>query len=156
MLSLSDHPEKRGHHMSTEDNKAKVRQIIEEVWNGGNLAVLDELVAPTCVFHDPNTTFHGPEGIKHYVMMYRMAFPDLQFTVNDLIGEGDKVVIRWMVTGTHKGQLQGMAPTGKVVRVTGIVISRLAKGQVEEDWITFDALGLLQQLGVVPPIGEAR
>jgi steroid delta-isomerase-like uncharacterized protein len=136
--------------MSTEDNKAKVRRIIEEAWNGGNLAVLDELVAANCVFHDSSTTFRGPEGIKQFVMMYRMAFPDVHFTIDDLIAEGERVVTRWTVTGTHKGELQGIAPTGKDVRVTGIVISRLAKGKVEEDWINFDALGLLQQLGMVP------
>ena len=135
--------------MSTEENKAKVRRIIEEVWNGGNLAVLDELVAPNCVFHDPRTTFSGPEGIKRYVMMYRMAFPDVHFTIDDLIAEGERVVIRWTVTGTHKGELQGIAPTGRSVRVMGMVISRFAKGKVEEDWINFDALGLMQQLGVV-------
>ena len=134
--------------MSTEENKAKVRRIIEEVWNGGNLAVLDELVAPNCVFHDPSTTLSGPEGIKRYVM-YRMAFPDVHFTIDDLIAEGERVVIRWTVTGTHKGELQGMAPTGRYVRVMGMVISRFAKGKVEEDWINFDALGLMQQLGVV-------
>ena len=141
--------------MSTEENKAKVRRIIEEVWNGGNLAVLDELVAPNCVFHDLSTTFRGPEGIKRYVMMYRMAFPAVHFTIDDLIAEGERVVIRWTVTGTHKGELQGIAPTGKYVRVTGIVISRFAKGKVEEDWINFDALGMMQQLGVVPAPGQA-
>jgi steroid delta-isomerase-like uncharacterized protein len=140
--------------MSAEDNKAKVRRIIEEAWNGGNLAVLDELVAPNCVFHDPSTTFRGPEGIKRYVMMYRMAYPDVHFTIEDLIAEGERVVTRWTVTGTHQGELQGIAPTGK--SVTGIVISRFAKGKVEEDWINFDALGLMQQLGVVPAPGQAR
>ncbi len=135
--------------MSTEENKAKVRRIIEEVWNGGNLAVLDELVAPNCVFHDLSTTFRGPEGIKRYVMMYRMAFPAVHFTIDDLIAEGERVVIRWTVTGTHQGELRGIAPTGKHVTVMGMVISRFAKGKVEEDWINFDALGLMQQLGVV-------
>jgi steroid delta-isomerase-like uncharacterized protein len=139
--------------MSTEDNNAKVRRIIEEVWNRGKLAVVDELVAPNCVFHDPHTTFRGPEGIKRYVMMYRMAFPDVHFTIDDLIAEGERVVIRWTVTGTHTGELQGIAPTGKSVTVTGMVISRFARGKVEEDWINFDALGLMQQLGVVPAPG---
>ena len=140
--------------MSTEENKAKVRRIIEEVWNRGNLAILDELIAPNCVFHDPRSTLHGPEGIKRYVMMYRIAFPDVHFTIDDLIAEGERVVIRWTVTGTHKGELQGIAPTGKHVTVTGMVMSRFAKGKVEEDWINFDALGLLQQLGVVPSPGQ--
>ena len=87
-------------------------------------------------------------------MMYRMAFPDVHFTIDDLIAEGETVVIRWTVTGTHKGELQGIAPTGKHVTVTGMVMSRFAKGKVEEDWINFDALGLMQQLGVVPAPGQ--
>ena len=140
--------------MSTEENKAKVRRIIEEVWNRGNLAVLDELIAPNCVFHDPRSTLQGPEGIKRYVMMYRIAFPDVHFTIDDLIAEGERVVIRWTVTGTHKGELQGIAPTGKHLTVTGMAMSRFVKGKVVEDWINFDALGLLQQLGVVPAPGQ--
>ena len=86
--------------------------------------------------------------------MYRIAFPDVHFTIDDLIAEGERVVIRWTVTGTHKGELQGIAPTGKHVTVTGMVMSRFVKGKVEEDWINFDALGLLQQLGVVPAPGQ--
>jgi steroid delta-isomerase-like uncharacterized protein len=140
--------------MSSEDNKAIVRRIFEEVWNRGNLAVVDELVAPNFVFHDPSTTLHGPEGIKKYVMMYLKAYPDTHFTIEDQIAEGERVVTRWTVTATHKGELQGIPPTGKQVRVTGIVISHVAKGKVVEDWINWDALGMMQQLGVIPAPGQ--
>src|SRR5947199_10344930 len=105
--------------MSTEENKAKVRRIIEEVWNGGNLAVLDELVAANCVFHDPSTTLSGPEGIKRYVM-YRMAFPDVHFTIDDLIAEGERVVIRWAVIGNHKGKHQGFAQSSTCHIITNL------------------------------------
>lgn len=139
--------------MSVEANKVNNRRFYEEVWNGGNLAVIDELVASNAVFRDPATTLHGPEGFKQYVTMYRTAFPDTHFTIEDEIAEGEKVVTRWTARGTHKGELQGIPPTGKQVAVTGIVINQLSNGKVVEGWSNFDALGMLQQLGVIPAMG---
>ena len=139
--------------MSTEENKINNRRFYEEVWNGGNLAVIDELVAPNAIFHDPTTTLHGPEGFKQYVTMYRTAFPDTHFTIEDEIAEGEKVVTRWTAHGTHKGVLQGIPPTGKQVAVTGVVINQLSNGKLVEGWSNFDALGMLQQLGVIPAMG---
>jgi steroid delta-isomerase-like uncharacterized protein len=139
--------------MSTEENKANNRRIYEEVWNGGNLAVVDELFAANSVFHDPSTTLHGPAEFKAYVTMYRNAFPDTDFTIEDVIAEGDKVVTRWIARGTHKGELQGIPPTGKQVAVTGMVATHLSNGKLVEGWSNFDALGMLQQLGVIPSMG---
>jgi steroid delta-isomerase-like uncharacterized protein len=139
--------------MSTEENKANNRRIYEEVWNGGNLAVIDELFAANSVFHDPATILHGPAGFKAYVTMYRSAFPDTDFTIEDVIAEGDKVVTRWTARGTHKGELQGIPPTGKKVAVTGIVVTHLSNSKLVEGWSNFDALGMLQQLGMIPSMG---
>ena len=140
--------------MSTEQNKAMDRRVYEEVWNRGNLAVIDELVAANYVDHDPQPTgaLKGLEGLKQSVTMYRTAFPDVHFTIEDQIAEGDTVVTRWTARGTHQGPLMGIPPTGKQAMVTGVSITRWASGQVAEGWTNFDALGLLHQLGAVPPL----
>ena len=139
--------------MSTEENKAKIRRVYEECINTGNMAVIDELYSPEHKLYTSSDTIHGSEGFKQFVMMYRTAFPDLHFIIDDLLAEGDKVVSRYTAHGTHRGSLQGIAPTGKQVTVTGIAINRIANGKVVESWLNFDALGMLQQLGVIPRIG---
>jgi len=141
--------------MSTEQHKAMDRRVYEEVWNEGSLDVIDELVAANYIDHDPNptSTLEGLEGLKHSITMYRTAFPDVHFTVEDQIAEGDTVVTRWTARGTHQGPLMGIPPTGKQAMVTGISITRVASGKVVESWTNFDALGLLQQLGAVPSMG---
>ena len=136
-----------------EENKAIVRRAFEEVWNQGKLDVIDEIFAIDYVGHMPGSPdLHGPKGFKQFVTMNRTAFPDIQFTVEDQIAEGDKVVIRWSSTGTHKGELMGIPPTGVQVTSTGIGISRISGGKAVEDWDNWDALGMLQQLGVIPPM----
>ncbi len=142
--------------MSTEENKAIVRRGIEEFANQGNFAAIDELVASDYVFHAPGLpALHGHEGFQQMVMMPRTAFPDLHFTIEDLIAEGDKVVTRFTARGTHRGELMGIPPTGKQVSFPGILISHISKGKIVEEWEISDALGMLQQLGVVPPPGQA-
>ncbi len=120
--------------MSTEQNKAIDRRVYEEVWNGGSLAVIDELVAANYVDHDPQPTgaLEGLAGLKQSVTMYRSAFPDVHFTVEDQIAEGDLLVTRWTARGTHQGPLMGIPPTGKQAMVTGISITRVASGKVVE------------------------
>lgn len=83
--------------------------------------------------------------------MYRSAYPDTHFTVEDQIAEGDKVVTRWTGRGTHQGELMGVAPTGNEVTVRGIEIDRIVGGRIEETWVNYDTSGMMQQLGVVPP-----
>ncbi len=140
----------------SEANRQASRRIIEEAFSQGNLAVIDEVVAPDAVGHDPanpeNT--RGPEGIKQLIGMYRAAFPDLQFTVEDLIAEGDKVVVRWSSSGTHRGELMGLAPTGKRATVTGTGIDHFVDGKIVESWNHWDTLGLMRQLGAAPPPGS--
>jgi steroid delta-isomerase-like uncharacterized protein len=142
----------------SEQNKALARRAIEEVWNQGKLAVIDELTAANAMFHDPSVPgrkFTGPEGMKQFVQIYRGAFPDVRLTINDQIAEGDKVVTRWTATGTHKGELMGIAPTNKSATVTGVDIDRYQDGKVVEAWASYDMLGMLQQLGVVPVLAPA-
>ncbi len=141
--------------MSTEDNKALDRRGFEEVWNKGNLAVVDELNDANVVTHNPpGPPLRGTEAFKQFVLMYRRAFPDMQLTIEDQIAEGDKVVTRWTARGTHQGELMGIPPTGKQATVTGITVGRVVNGKFVESWSNFDALGLMQQLGVVPAPGQ--
>jgi steroid delta-isomerase-like uncharacterized protein len=145
--------------MSTEENKALARRAFEEAWNKGNLAVLDQLVAADFDGHPQPSDAdfgRGPEGQKRFIGMYRAAFPDIQMTIEDMTAEGDRVAVRWTGRGTHTGELMGMPATGKRATVTGILIDRIAGGKIAESWGNFDALGMLQQLGVVPAPGQAE
>lgn len=135
----------------SDENKAIVRRTMEECFNNGNLGVADELVTADYVDHAAPPGFPGgPEGFKQLVGMYRQAFPDLRVTIEEVIAEGDKVVTRWVATGTHQGELMGIPPTNKPVTVTGIDINRVVGGKVTEHWGNFDQLGMMQQLGVAP------
>jgi steroid delta-isomerase-like uncharacterized protein len=142
----------------SEQNKALSKRGFEEVMNQGKLEVIDELVASNNTFYDPSLPggkVNGLEAYKQIVQMYRTAFPDLHFTIKDQIAEGDKVVTRWTATGTHKGALMGIAPTGKRSTVTGISIEHYKDGKGVEVWNNWDTLGMLQQLGVVPTMAPA-
>ncbi len=136
----------------SEQNKMLVRRAIEEVWNLGNFAVVDELAASDIVVHasTPADEIHGREGVKQFYATLRAAFPDLHFMIEDQIAEGDRVVTRWTARGTHIGVFQGLPPTGKQVRLTGIDIDRIADGKVVECWPNADELGMMRQLGVLP------
>lgn len=133
-------------------NKEIVRRLVNGVWADRNLAIIDELIAPDYVGHDPTQPepTRGPEGYRQFVGMYQAAFEDGMVTIDDVIAEGDLVVTRWTGRGTHTGELMGIAPTGKEVTVSGITISRLANGKIAEEWELMDALGMMVQLGAVP------
>ncbi len=138
-----------------EDLKQLTRTYVDQVWNHGKLELVDQLVAPGCRTHDPAAPggeFAGPEGVKQLVAMYRSAFPDTEFELQDLIQERDKVAARITATGTHKGELMGIAPTGKRVSISGIVITEFRDGKQVESWSSYDQLGMLQQLGVAPTL----
>jgi steroid delta-isomerase-like uncharacterized protein len=138
--------------VSAEENRAVSRRVAEEVFNGGNVDLADELYAPDYVLHDPSLPedLHGPEGIKRYAAMTLGAFPDIRVAVEDQVAEGDKVVSRWTATGTHTGDLMGIPPTGRRVEISGVTINRFSGGKIAEDWYQSDDLGMMQQLGVVP------
>ena len=139
--------------MSTEANKAVSRRFLEEIFGQGKLAVADEIIAPNHVNSGPGALPGlppGPEGSKQIVMVYRNAFPDVQFTIDEQIAEGDKVMTRWTAHGTHKGELAGIPPTGKSSTVTGMGVDRIVNGKIVESWGIFDQFGMMQQLGVIP------
>jgi steroid delta-isomerase-like uncharacterized protein len=141
-----------------EQNKAIARRFLMEMFSQGKLDVADEIIASDQVNSGPGTLPGlppGPEGSKQLVTFYRTAFPDTQFTIDEQIAEGDKVVTRWTVVGTHQGDLAGMPPTGKRVTVTGLGIDRIVNGKIAESWGIFDQFGMLQQLGAIPEQGQA-
>ena len=143
--------------MSTEVNKASLRRFYDEAFNKRNRAAIDEFIAPNQVDHAaPPGTPGGLAGARQTISMYLTAFPDLRFTVEDIIAEGDRVVARLTMRGTQQGAFMGILPTGKQVTSTAIAINRLAGGKSVEHWLEMDTLGLLQQLGVVPMPGQAR
>ena len=138
------------------ENKAVIRRYIEEVFNQGNLSTIDEVIAPGCVNHDPVNPVTGPDGVRELATKYRTAFPDLHLTVQDMISDGDKVVTRWTYSGTHQGNLEGIAPTGKSTAGGGVTIGRVYGGKIQEMWVNWDALGLMIQLGAVSLPAQAR
>jgi steroid delta-isomerase-like uncharacterized protein len=142
----------------SETNKTVVRRLFEEVWNKGNLPVTDELFAPNYAHHDSSTpdVGRGPESEKKRATLYRTAFPDLRLTIEDIIAEGETVTARWSCKGTHKGDLSGIAPTGKQFTISGISIARFTNGKMAEGWVNWDALGLMQQLGVIAEVGKSK
>jgi steroid delta-isomerase-like uncharacterized protein len=142
----------------SENNKTIVRRLIEEFWNKGNQSLADQLFAPIYTHHDASTPDfgQGPEGERKRSTLYRTAFPDLRLTVEDIIAEGETVMTRWSCRGTHKGDLSGIAPTGKQFTISGITVARLANGKIAEAFVNWDALSLMQQLGVVPELAKAK
>ena len=142
----------------SKQNRNSVRRLIEEVWNKGNISVADELFASTYNHHDSSTpdVGRGPESEKKRVTLYRTAFPDMRLTIDDILAEGETVVARWSCRGTHKGDFNGIAPTGKQFNITGISIARFTNGKMFEGYVNWDALGLMQQLGIVAEVGKAK
>lgn len=145
--------------MSPEENKVTVRRAIEEGWNQGQVAVFDELNAPTFLYHDPGAPdVRTSDDYKRWITETLSAFPNLQITIEDVVAEGDQVAMRWTLRGTHTGDLVTPMPlpaTGKQVTISGITIVRLAFGKGVEVWNQGDTLGFLQQLGVIPAPGQA-
>jgi steroid delta-isomerase-like uncharacterized protein len=139
----------------SEQHKAIVGRWLDEFWNKGNVAVVDELGAPTMLLYYPLTgELRGRESVKQMIRQFRTAFPDASFSLEgDLIAEGDKVVAHWKGVATQKGAFGGIPATGKSATWTGISIFRIADGKVAEETGEEDALSVLQQLGLVPKIG---
>ena len=132
-------------------NKAIVARLYEEVFSQGDLELVDELVSPDLVNHSvPPGLPPGIEGFRQQASMIRDGLPDLRTNVDDMIAEGDQVVTRWTGTGTHQGEMMGVAPTGNTIVVSGIGIHRIANGKVVEHRDVFDQLDFMQQLGAIP------
>jgi steroid delta-isomerase-like uncharacterized protein len=147
--------------MSTEDNKAMARRFIEEGWNQGNVAVFDELCTPDYIYHDPVSEVYTLEDYKQLATEGRRVYPDLHLTIEDLIAEGDKVVVRYTLRGTNTSDFvtpsmpMPLPATGKQVTASGISVTRVASGKAVETWNQGDNLGTLQQLGLIPVLEQA-
>ena len=131
-------------------NPKALAQKLMDVWNSHEETYVDSLIGASYVCHDPAAPKDfgkGPEAFKQRFKMYNMAFPDSKFTVEEIIAEGNKAVVRWSVTGAHKGELFGIQPTNKHVQVVGTSICHIQDERIAEEWTYYDALGLMQQLG---------
>jgi steroid delta-isomerase-like uncharacterized protein len=142
-----------------ERNKDVARYYIEEVWNKGNLAAMDETHAESYMHHDPHDPWkrdHGPgrAAVKKLIHFYRGAFPDLRLTIDELVAEGDVVVARFSSHGTHKSEVGGVKPTHKPVKLTGIFWWRFADGKIVEGRPFWDAHGFLRQIGAAPEMAK--
>jgi steroid delta-isomerase-like uncharacterized protein len=135
-----------------EKNKAILRQKhVEELFNKGNLAVADEIISAEYIYHSPTGEIKGPEGVKQMVTVFRTAFPDGRFMIDDMVVDGDKVAVRYTMTGTFKGEYMGIAPTGKEANIS-VAVFYTFKGGKEVEAISFsDDLTLYRQLGIPIP-----
>jgi predicted ester cyclase len=134
------------------DTKQAMRRLFEEAWGKGNIDAFDEICDSGYRSHDPVTGDADLEQSRQLCRMYRAAFPDLQPTFLGAFADGDTVVLHWRMTGTHRGALMGIEPTGTRCTVDGITVARFRGGKLAEDWTQWDALGLMRQLGVAPQV----
>jgi steroid delta-isomerase-like uncharacterized protein len=141
----------------SEKNKAVIHRWFEEVWNQNREATIDELFTPSTVAHglgDSELDVHGPAEFKPFVANIRGILPDTRIRVDDILAEGDRVAVRVTLEGTHTGHGFGVPPTGRKVRIQGIIIARIVDGRIAEGWNSYDQLGLLRQIGALPGFGE--
>jgi steroid delta-isomerase-like uncharacterized protein len=140
--------------MSTREANVEMVRRYFAAWDACDLDALDEIIAPDVVDH---TAYDGQgagiAGYKEFFVLWRAAFPDFYSTIEDQIVEGDTVVTRWTLRGTHRGDYHGVAPTGKPVTMRAISINRIVDGKIAEEWFMGDELGLLRQIGAIPADG---
>jgi predicted ester cyclase len=138
----------------SDHNKSVVRRLLDELWNKGDLSLADQFFATTYTHHDASSPDFGkgPESERKRATLYRTAFPDLRMTIEDLFADGENVITRWSCHGTHKGDINDIAPTGKRIHITGVSITRFSHDKMVEGFVNWDALGLMRQLGVVPQL----
>jgi steroid delta-isomerase-like uncharacterized protein len=151
--------------MVTEQEKVVVRRVFEEIWNQQRLDLIPQFYAEDFVDHDPTILRPGvgPEGVKQLFVNNLTAFPDMHFTIEDMVSEGDKIVTRWTAEGTHTGKyLNAIPPTGKRAAISGITISHMVDGKIKQSWLNYDQAGMMTQLGLSPdphmiekPVGKA-
>ena len=153
---MSDEPRETADPEMLAANREIGRRVLEEMWGQGKLELADQLYAPEYVDHasrgPEQGTVRGPEGIRDAVTLFRNAFPDLTYKVEELMAERDLVMARFSAEGTLRGTFLGVEPDGRKISYTGTDINRIANGRIIESWVNYDALGLLEQLGLVPPI----
>ena len=135
------------------NNVELAQRFHEDIFEKGDFDAADRILTEDYVTHSPGAPpdfLHGPEGAKEYARAIRTGLPDLSITHDDIVTEGDKVVIRWTARGTHEGELFGIPPTGKSVEITGFDLFRIEGDRIAEMWQNWDALGLMQQVGAIP------
>jgi steroid delta-isomerase-like uncharacterized protein len=140
----------------SQQNEAIVRRLIEEAWNRGNLAVVDDCLAARYTEEGPLETVRGPEDEKAMITKYRNAFPDCNIQIDEMFSVEDRVVTRFTYSGTHRGDFEGIAATGRSVQGKGIDVVHMLDGRIVASYSQWDALGLMQQLGVVSLPGKAK
>ena len=140
------------------ENKNIVRRLYDEVWNKRKLDVVTELISPSHALNEPFVSGSqvGPEMYRRRIQEFTSSFPDLRFTLDDLIAEKDKVVAVWVMSATHKGDFMNIPATGKKVSVEGITIHYIRNGKILDSNARWDAVGLLRQLGAFPPLGRGK
>jgi len=131
------------------------RRFFEELLGKGDASVADEILADDVVMYHPSspTPVTPRAAVQGFLGAFRAGFPDMRMTVEDAFGSGEKAAVRWHMQGTHTENLFGMPPTGKAVSVKGISVVRVVGGKIVEDWVSEDTMGLMQQLGIIPPMG---
>ncbi len=136
------------------DNRTIIRRLYEDVWNKRKIEQVSDLISPSHALHDNNAAGSsvGPEAYRAQMAIFLAAFPDLRFTVEDMVAEKDKVVASWTISGTHKGEFWGVRPTNKKMSMDGMTIHHIANGKIIDSYISSDALGLMRQMGVVPAL----
>ena len=139
-------------------NKALIGRLYEEVWNQRKFEVINEIISPSHALQAPNVAGSavGPDAYKRQVLRFLEGYPDLHWTIEDTIAEEDKVVACWTISGTQRGEYLGIPPTNKKVSVDGITIHHIANGKIMDSYSNWDALGMMQQLGVVPALGQPK
>jgi steroid delta-isomerase-like uncharacterized protein len=136
---------------AVDGGKELAQRIVDEIWTQHKLDVIDEVIASDFVGTSPTDgEFRGPAGFRQLVERYTSAFPNASMTITEIVAEGDTIATHWTATGTHTGELMGIAPTGRDVTVEGVQFDRIRDGKIVESHGLFDALGLLQQIGAVP------
>lgn len=131
-------------------NRRLVRRFADEVWGKGDLEAISDLFTEDSVLHGPDGDIIGHEAFEAYNRAYLEAFPDLEYSIEDMVAEGDRVAFRARMRATHRGEFRGFAPTGRSFDAAGITIARIENGKIAERWASFDALGIIRQLGLLP------
>jgi len=135
---------------SLDFNKNVVRRFVDECWNGGSMATVRQLVATQCRYHDPvfPHMVAGVDSLQHHIEKCRRAFPDMRVTITDLLAERDEVVVHWSANGTQRGEFLGMPPTHINALIVGTSIYRMEDGQIAEQWVNWNLMSLIEQLGL--------
>lgn len=142
--------------MRPDERKGVVRRFTDELWNKGNLDVLDEAFAAHCSFHDPTFPSDRITGMKEKVRELRQAVPDLHLDVHDVLADGDLTAARWTMGGTSRGEFRGLPATGRTYVMSGMTIDKWDGDRVVEEWTNYDMLGGLQQLGIIPEMAPQQ